>query len=128
MTAPFATHHQRLAPLHHSPRRRCVHLGRAVMFLRVVLCPIAAAYIIKGLVSLETPYAAKIPVAPLATVLVRAAGWLAAAAAAAAAAGAARARAPALLLSHRRHCCVAAARSPARVLCVQEILIKLVAK
>eukprot|EP00879_Flechtneria_rotunda_P024808 GHRR01026326.1.p1 GENE.GHRR01026326.1~~GHRR01026326.1.p1 ORF type:complete len:158 (+),score=56.66 GHRR01026326.1:335-808(+) len=41
----------------------------SVLIVKVVLCPLAAAAILKGLKDLNTPYAEKVPAAPLASVI-----------------------------------------------------------
>lgn len=40
----------------------------AVMFLRVVICPLAAVYFLKLLKHAEVPYVHKVPTAPLSTI------------------------------------------------------------
>eukprot|EP00775_Hariotina_reticulata_P002368 gene2368-2673_t len=41
----------------------------SILVLKLVICPLAAAFLIKQLVNLHTPFAEKVPAAPIASIL-----------------------------------------------------------
>jgi hypothetical protein len=47
----------------------CCAAADSVLTLKVVICPLAAAYLLKYLRSIDTPFADKVPTAPLASII-----------------------------------------------------------
>lgn len=47
----------------------CNNCRKTVLVLKVIICPLAAAGLVKLLMHLQTPYAEKVPVAPLASII-----------------------------------------------------------